>query len=269
MQLTDITVKRVTDWRTGELKRKRSASGINRDVNSLRSILSKAVEFEVIEASPLRNLKKLKVDQKKRIRHLSDDEEKRLRMALDDYEATLREKRTSFNQWLLGRQLEAYPEHEYTYVDHVKPIVLLALNTGMRIGELFNLRWSHVNLSHKTVTVSGDGSKNGQTRYIPLTNEANDVLRALAKQNMDATLVFPSPKNGGRLDNINSAWTTVRKLAGLYMPGEDGHFRFHDLRHTYASNLALAGVDLNHVRELLGHESIDMTLKYAHLTRNP
>ena len=268
LPLKDISVRRVSEWQTSQLKRGRQPSGINRDVNSLKGILSKAVEFEVISDTPLRKLKKLRIDKSKRVRFLSDDEEIRLRNALDEREETIHQKRLRFNQWLIERGKEPIKYPKGAYADHVKPIALLALNTGMRIGEVFNLKWGHINWDKRrpSLAVIGDGSKSGQTRHIPLTTESLHILKKWRKQSMSSLLVFPSPKTGGRLDNINSAWTAVRKDAGLYHPQDDGlHFRFHDLRHSFASNLVMAGIDLNQVRELLGHESIEMTLKYAHL----
>ena len=266
LPLKDISVRRITEWRTKRLKLGRKPSGINRDVNCLKSILTKAVEFEVITESPLRNLKKLKVDKNKRVRFLSNEEESRLRVALDQREADIKARRVRFNQWLIERHKEPVKYPTGFYADHVKPLTLLALNTGMRIGELFNLTWNHINWANNSLTVVGDGSKNGQTRHIHLTNEARDTLTHWRRQSLKSLLIFPSPKTGKRLDNINSAWKAVRVMAELYRPDNDDlHFRFHDLRHSFASNLVMEGVDLNKVRELLGHESIEMTLKYAHL----
>ncbi|WP_211825121.1 phage integrase [Kistimonas asteriae] len=266
LPLTDITVKRVTEWRTRQLAKGLKPSCINRDVNRLSGILTQAVEMGVIDESPLRGFKKLKVDQKKRIRYLSDDEEHRLRASLMAREKDLRQRRDRFNQWLLDRHKPPLERLDGEFADHVRPMVLLALNTGMRIGEIFNLQWKHIDWSNRSITVDGQGSKNGQTRHIAMTDEAYDVLRKWRKQNTAHLLVFCSPKTGDKLDNINSAWTSVRETAELYAPYDpDLHFRFHDLRHSFASHLVMEGVDLNCVRELLGHESIDMTLKYAHL----
>ena len=75
----------------------------------------------------------------------------------------------------------------------------------------------------------------------------------------DAVRVFPSPVTGERLDNVNTAWREIMKKAQVT------GFRFHDLRHTFASNLVMLGADLTTVRELLGHADIETTLRYAHL----
>ncbi|WP_062262988.1 site-specific integrase [Endozoicomonas arenosclerae] len=269
LQMSDITVRRVNEWRTDELERGLARSTLNREVGNLKSVLSKAVEFHILEASPLRDLKLLKVDKNKRVRYLSQDEECRLRVAIDEYEQGLREKRSRFNKWLIQRHRDSLPELDQVFADHVKPIVLMALNTGLRKGELFNLQWTHINWANNALFVEGDGSKSGQTRHVHLTEEARNTLRMWRKQILasESRYVFPSPVNGGRLDNIDSAWTTIRKSAGLHLPEEpDTHFRFHDLRHSFASNAVMAGIELNKVRELLGHSTIDMTLKYAHLS---
>lgn len=139
------------------------------------------------------------------------------------------------------------------------PMVILALNTGMRRGELFSLIWSDIDLKNKQLTVQGHSSKSGNTRYLPLNDEACSTLTAWRNQNTGKDLVFPSLITGQRLDNIRKSWAGLRKLADLQ------DFRFHDLRHSFASKLVMAGVDLNTVRELLGHASMEMTLRYAHL----
>lgn len=145
------------------------------------------------------------------------------------------------------------------FVDHIRPLVLLAVNTGMRRGELFNLTWDDVNLTRASLTVRGGGAKSGQTRHIPLNDEAVTILRGWwGLTETGAGLVFPS-RDGGRLDNINSAWAGVLKRADIT------GFRFHDLRHTFASWLVMAGTDLYVVRDLLGHASIQQTERYAHL----
>jgi len=108
--------------------------------------------------------------------------------------------------------------------------------------------------------VRGHGAKSGNTRYIPLSDDALSTLRAWREQTSSPRLVFPSPVTGGRMDNIRKSWASLIKLANIQ------NFRFHDLRHSFASNLAMTGADLNTIRELLGHASIEMTLRYAHLT---
>jgi integrase len=146
------------------------------------------------------------------------------------------------------------------YTDHLTPIVLLALNTGLRRGELFNLRWRDVDVLRALLTVEGASAKSGQSRHIPLNSEALDVLRRWAGSSTVPAerFVFPGAE-GERFEDIKGAWLPLVKAAKV--PA----FTFHDLRHTFASKLVMAGVDLNTVRELLGHSDIKMTLRYAHL----
>ena len=145
-----------------------------------------------------------------------------------------------------------------TYADHLTPMVLISLNTGMRQGEVFNLRWPDVNFDRATVVIHGSGAKSGMTRHIPLNDEALEALKTWHDQGTKTGHAFPS-RDGGRMDNVKKAWAGVLKAATIT------EFRWHDMRHHFASRLVMEGVDLNTVRELLGHSDIKMTLRYAHL----
>ncbi len=144
------------------------------------------------------------------------------------------------------------------YTDHLAPLVLLAINTGLRRGELLGLTWEAVNLDAQLLTVAAGTAKSRKARHIPLNAEALAVLKAWKKQGKGAGLVFPAPE-GGQMGHINTSWERLVAAAELV------DFRFHDLRHDFASKLVMAGVDLNTVRELLGHADLKMTLRYAHL----
>lgn len=130
-------------------------------------------------------------------------------------------------------------------------MTLLALNTGLRRGEITQLTWPDIDMAAERVTVRAGYAKSGKARHVPLNSEAVTTLTQWKKQHPE-----------GRLFNvigIPKAWAALMLAANI-----DG-FRFHDLRHTFASKLVMAGVDLNTVRELLGHGDITMTLRYAHL----
>ena len=110
-----------------------------------------------------------------RVRYLSPDEERRLRAALEARETRRRRERQRFNAWRRRRGYKTFPEYA-TFTDHLKPMILLALNTGMRRGELFNLAWRDVDLGRRMLTVVGRTAKSAQTRHIPLNDEAHAVL---------------------------------------------------------------------------------------------
>jgi integrase len=255
----------VTPWLIEKWKSKRTKDGIktatlNRDLNSLKAAFNRAVEWGYLDENPLAQVKPSKVDGSVTVRYLDSAEYERLCVALDQRQDEIRQERLNANEW---RRIRGYPLmpdlSAVDYVDHLKSIVLLALNTGMRRGELFNLQWSDVDLLRKELTVKGDGSKSGQTRHIPLAPEALRVLKGWKPATeKPSDLVFPS-KNGTRMDNINKAWRSLMIRAGI------ANFRFHDLRHTFASWLVQGGTDLYTVRDLLGHHSITMTERYAHL----
>lgn len=232
----------------------------NRNIQRIKGLLSRAVEWGVLPVHPLTKLRRLKTDRKGRVRYLATDEMADLRKAMNDREESIRAERESANAWRSERKKELMVDlRSVTFADHLKPLVLLSLNTGMRRGEVFNLKWSDINFAAKVLTVEGDTSKSGQTRHIPLNREAIEVLEGWRDQHSHkAGYVFPG-KDGGRLDNVKKSWAGLLKLAKIEV------FRWHDLRHTFASKLVMAGVPLNTVRELLGHSDLAMTLRYAHL----
>lgn len=257
-RLDHVTPFEVERWRSARLKAGTSKATTNRDLNTLKAALRLAVRWKLLDTYPLADVKAAKVDTAGRVRFLSPDEETRLRDALTARDDARRAERDRANAWRRERGYKAWPALG-TYTDHLTPIVRLALNTGLRRGELFNLRWRDVDRARAVLTVGGEGAKSGQTRHVPLNTEALDVLRIwTGKATQPDAFVFPSA-DGDRLDDIKGAWLPLVKAAKVTA------FTFHDLRHTFASKLVMAGVDLNTVRELLGHADLKMTLRYSHL----
>jgi integrase len=256
-RLNEVTAWGLEKYRSSRLKGGTSPSTVNRELDTLRAALSKAVQWGLLSTHPMATVKRSRVDSSATIRYLSAEEGKRLRAALDDREGVRRKQREDFNAWRRERGYDTFPEYQ-NFTDHLKPIALLAINTGLRRGEIFNLKWADIDFVGRILTVTGKTAKSGKTRHIPLNAEAYSVLQGWFQQRGAGDLVFPA-RDGGRLDNITSAWERLLKQAEI-----EG-FRFHDLRHDFASKLVMAGVDLNTVRELLGHSDIKMTLRYAHL----
>ena len=256
--LSEITAWHVEKWRAARLKEVKPAT-VNRELATLKAALSKAVEWRLVDGHPLTKVRQAKVDHIGRVRFLDAAEERRLRAALDEREETLRLARDRFNAWRSTRGFVLLPNlRNRPFVDYLKPMVILTLNTGLRRGELFSLKSVHVDLERALLTVVGVSAKSGTTRHVPLNTEALATLRAWIGQTQPADLLFPG-KNGKRLTNVQTSWERLQAAAGIH------GFRWHDMRHHFASRLVMAGVDLNTVREILGHSDIKMTLRYAHL----
>lgn len=254
--LTEITGFAVERWRTARLKDVTKATA-NRDLAALRAALSKAVVWNLLLDHPLRRVKQAKEDRSATVRFLSVQEEIRLRLALAARDNARRAARTSANDWRRTRGYPLLPDFD-TYTDHLAPFVLLAMNTGCRRGELFNLTWQDVDLVGRVLTVRGEGAKSGRTRHVPLNTEAHDVLKAW-QTGAVADRVFPANEAGGKMTTLKTAWSKLLEDARIT------HFRLHDLRHHFASRLVQNGVDLASVRALLGHSDFALTLRYAHL----
>jgi integrase len=196
---------------------------VNRELAILSRIFSLAIDDEILPYNPCQRVKNLRTDNQ-RIRYLTEDEEKRLLAELKDNELT-------------------------------KNIVIFAINTGMRRGEIFSLTWFDADLNRNVLNVRQ--TKTGKDRVVPMNDKVRLMLDSLPKTN---EFVFTSPRTGGKLVDVKKGFRKALEDAKIF------NFHFHDLRHTFATRLADAGVPLSVIAELLGHSDIRMTKRYSHAT---
>jgi integrase len=218
VSLSVITTERIEGFKAAR-RRKLAPASVNREMALLKHALNLAVEWDYLEASPAARVKKFK-EPPGRVRYLTRDEAAAL--------------------------IKACPAN-------IRPIVLMALHTGMRRGEILSLDWEHVDLKRRQLRVVD--TKNNESRVVPINEILYNCVRALP---VGRGKVFTSRR--GR------AYVTIRKgfEAAVKTAGIKG-FTFHDLRHTFASWLAMEGVPLSTIGRLLGHKTPQMTMRYAHL----
>jgi integrase len=208
----------------------------------------------------LQGYKPYKIDSIAKVRYLDKEEEKRLKEILQSRDTELKAARERHIKWKKERGYDSLLEiTPSAFADYMAPMILVSLNTGLRRGELLNIRWEDVDLERAILTVVGDIAKSGKTRHVPLNAVVFDVLKKWRHQNQCEGYIFLNELTGKKFGNVKSAWKRILALAKIK------NFRWHDMRHHFASKLVMAGVDLNTVRELLGHSDIKMTLRYAHL----
>ena len=253
--LPEITTEYVEDWKVARLKEGLAPATVLRDVASLSGVMTRAVKMGKLHTNPVRNVDKPRIDRRPKVRFLSANEESRLRTALVKRDQEGLAARKSANEWRRERRRDLLPDPE-RFSDHLTPAVLLSINTGLRRGELLRLSWDDIDLEEKLLTVRGTSAKSGDTRYIPLNEEALILLKNWRKDSGGEERVFLVTTS------FKTSWRALLDRAKVT------RFRWHDLRHHFASRLAQAGVPLNTVRELLGHGSLAMTLRYAHLAPN-
>lgn len=232
--LADLTPARINEAKE-RLSRETIAGGrvrsdatINRYLAALSVVLSTCAKaWEWIETSPMRRVEKRK-EPRGRVRFLSDDERERL--------------------------LEACKDHPDLFA-----AVLLALTTGARRMEIMGLSWGQVDLARRVILL--EDTKNGERRPLPIVGPALDMLRERAKvRRLDTDLVFPGRIRPKQPVDLRTPWETALKRAGI----ED--FHWHDLRHTTASYLAMNGAGQQEIAAVLGHKTLQMVKRYAHLS---
>jgi integrase len=225
----EILSARTYTLNSGKVKRITPAT-VNRYITAFSHVCTVAVnEWEWLEQHPLQKISKKK-EPRGRVRFLNDDE----RAAL------LEVCKTSESKFLYS-------------------IVVLALSTGARRGEIMNLKWQDVDFERRVITLHI--TKNGDRRILPLAGKALEEITALhQKRDTVSDYIFPSPYNPRRPWNIQGAWNTAVTKAKLQ------DFRFHDLRHSAASYLAMNGASLAEIAEVLGHKTLQMVKRYAHLS---
>ena len=199
---------------------------VNRELAFLRRVFNVAIEDGKADTNPVRP-KMFFRENNQRVRFLTEEEEKGLRQAIGEA------------AW---------------------PLVAVALHTGLRRSEQFSLEWEYVDFQTGILTVPH--SKHGGARRVPMNDTVRAILRGRPNR-LKGSYVFPSGTGETPLDANNFVRRDfVPALAQAKIEG----FRWHDLRHTFASRLVMAGVDLRTVQELLGHKTLAMTLRYSHLS---
>lgn len=256
-RLDKLSEFQIEKWKAGRLKTAKPNT-VKRDLGSLKGALNLAVKWGIIGSNPASPVV-VKVPKEHRVRYLSDKERERLLEALSERDNEKARARHSGNVYSIARGRDPLPEIT-GYADYLSPLVLLTMNTGMRRGEVLSLKWDQVRLENMPqLTVTASNAKSSKTRHIPLNSEAVAVLKKWKKQGDGKGWVFPNSNTGHRIQKLRRSWPNLLVKAKI----ED--FRFHDLRHDFASRLVMAGVDLYRVRDLLGHGSIEMTERYSHL----
>jgi len=212
-------------------KKLTSSSTVNRYMAALGHAFTVAIkEWNWLEISPMTKVSKLK-EPRGRVRFLSEEERKKL---LDICE------------------ISSYP--------HLYLIVVLALSTGARKTEILSLKWQDIGFERGVITLHE--TKNGERRLLPITGLALDLLQVHAKiRRLHSDFVFPS-KNGLTYIDITTPWESAVKRAGIV------DFRFHDLRHSAASYLAMSGATTAEIAEVLGHKTLEMVKRYSHMSES-
>jgi integrase len=147
----------------------------------------------------------------------------------------------------------------------VRPAVVFALNTGIRQGELLSLTWGQVDLVRKVVTLTADKTKGKKTRRVPLNQLAVEVLKGLPRGIVASAPVFPIIAGRDQRDLVRRfEWAVDKTKINKDVPRPQ-RVTWHTLRHTFASRLVQSGVSLLAVKELLGHSTLAMVMRYAHL----
>lgn len=224
--LTYFNTSTVEEFQTERLKKGNKPATVNRLIATLSHMFTKALDWEMITEATLKSIR--------RVKHLPENNRRLRYLSKEECKALL----------------DACDVH-------LKPIVATAMNTGCRKSEILSLRWdNNIDLRHGFILL--DKTKNGDRREIPINSTLRAVFQGVPRR-LDVPYVFYDPSNGKPYKDVKTSFPRACKKACIQ------DFRFHDLRHTFASHLVMAGIDITTVKELLGHKDLKMTLRYTHL----
>jgi integrase len=142
---------------------------------------------------------------------------------------------------------------------HLRPILMVALNTGMRRGEILNLNWGQISLQAREIRI--ENTKSGRQRVVDINSLLFKQITELKAKAANCQYVFLNPKTGKPFTKLQKSFQGACRRARIK------DLRFHDLRHTFASRLIERGVDIIRVKELLGHSTVKITERYTHSNR--
>ncbi len=230
MFLSDISYKEIEAYKkkrietvriTKKGEKKPKPATINRELACLKTLFNEAIRSDMVAENPVREVKSFQ-EQKKDLRIPKKDELDRLAK---------------------------------NSCSHLKDILVVALNTGMRRDEILNLRWNDVDFIDDFMFIKE--TKSGVPRKVPMNDMVRSTLKKIERGN---DFIFYNPKTNTRFKDIKTAFNAACRRANIV------DLTFHDLRHVAATNMVMGGVDLVTVKEILGHASIVTTLRYAHPT---
>jgi len=221
-RLCEITPLEIERYRAERLKAGVRKSTTNREMALLKKMFNLAVDWRYVRENPVRKVKMFSERENRKERVLRADEESRLLAVC---------------------------------ADHLRQIVVTALNTGMRRGEILNLRWERVELGQRLIHVVK--TKSGKDRVIPVNDVLFDVLGE-KRAGRTGDYVFENPETGKPFRSVRHSFENACRRAGI------SGLRFHDLRHTFASRMVERGCDIETLRDLLGHHSVTVTQRYVH-----
>jgi len=228
--LTDLSKLHVSDYIQKRSLEKSvrnkpfSGTSINRELELLRSVLNLAIEWEMIESHSIIKLGKFLFKENQVTNVLTEDQ--------------------------LQKLVELAPPY-------LKLIILIAINTGMRRGEVLNLEWERVNFGSGIIHL--DKTKTSKERDIPMNETLKPILFELSQKMKGHRYVIENPETEKCYVEIKKSWKTLLKMVGI------NNFRFHDLRHNFATYTLLHnGGSLVTLSDILGHSTITMTTRYAH-----
>lgn len=217
-----ITPKRIEDFKSF-MSEKYSNAYVNRYLACIKTIFNIGIKNELIKTTPMKAVKMMKEDNHK-IRYLTADEEARL--------------------------FKELPEH-------LKPIVICALQTGLRKSNILQLRWELVDLEFRFIEILAQQNKGHKIIKIPISDKLLETLESLPR---NSEYVFANPDTGKPYRDISEGFKNACERAKIE------NFRFHDLRHTVATRLVEKGIDLRVVQEIMAHSTIVTTQRYMHPT---